>query len=743
MKRCPVRAKSLLMSSLALAALLGTASSAWAIGEDDYLPPEQAFKYTASADESQVTVEWKVTDGYYLYEKRMGLAAATAGVKVGDSVYPKGEIHKDDYFGEQVVFRHTFKVTAPLTGAKAGDTVALKLKWQGCADAGLCYPPSVWDATVKVAAATKSTADKIFDRAKPQVVEGEDEYLDPEVAFVLTAEAQSSNNVQLNWRIADGYYLYKQRIKFEPANAAQPVGALVLPKGLPHSDEYFGEQEIYRQSLDASFSVPPGAKTADVKVTYQGCADAGLCYPPITKVLNVSLEGAPTAVANGSASNGGGYVSEQDSFAAQIAGGSLLIVIAVGYLGGLLMAFTPCVLPMVPILSGIIAGSGDKTTPGRAFLLSLSYVAGIAAIYVLMGVLAAFIGGGVNLQAIFNQWYILVPFALLFVVLAASMFGLFTIEVPSFIQTRLSDASNNQRAGTFIGVAAMGALSALIVSACVAPVLIGALTFVAKTGDALRGAIAMLSIALGMGTPLLLVGASAGALLPRAGAWMETIKNLFGVMFLAVAAWLLGRIVPGRAGMLLWAAPALALAWILWRANAKSAGARGFARLVGTAAGLYGVVLIAGAALGATNPLAPIPQLAGQHKQLEFKRIKTVADLEREVAAASKAGRSVMLDFYADWCVSCKEMEHNTFTEAAVQKALANTTLLQADVTVNDDEDKALLQHFGIFGPPTIAFYGADGAERTNFRVVGFMKAAEFADVVRQAVAPTTTPPTT
>jgi thiol:disulfide interchange protein DsbD len=733
-----VRAKSLLFSPLALAALLCSATSAWAIGEDEYLPPEQAFQYTASADESQVTVEWRVTDGYYLYEKRMGLAAATPGVTVGESTYPKGEIHKDEYFGEQVVFRHTFKVTAPLSGAKAGDTVALKLKWQGCADAGLCYPPSVWDTSVKVTAAAKTSAEKILDRAKPQLVESDDEYLDPDVAFVLTAGAQSANNVQLNWRIADGYYLYKQRIKFEPVNAAQPVGALVLPKGLPHSDEYFGEQEIYRQSLDASFSVPPGAKSADVKVTYQGCADAGLCYPPITKVLNVSLEGAPTvASAAVNSSSGGGYVSEQDSFAAQIAGGSLLIVIAVGYLGGLLMAFTPCVLPMVPILSGIIAGSGDQTTPGRAFLLSLSYVAGIAAIYVLMGVLAAFIGGGVNLQAIFNQWYILVPFALLFVVLAASMFGLFTIEVPSFIQTRLSDASNNQRAGTFLGVAAMGALSALIVSACVAPVLIGALTFIAKTGDAVRGGIAMLSIALGMGTPLLLVGASAGALLPRAGAWMETIKNLFGVMFLAVAAWLLGRLVPGWVNMLLWAIPAFALAWVLWRAKAKTTGARGFSRAVGTAAGVYGVLLIAGAALGATNPLAPIPQLAGQQKQLEFKRIKTVTDLEREVAAASRAGRSVMLDFYADWCVSCKEMEHNTFTVADVQNALVNTTLLQADVTVNDSDDRALLQHFGIFGPPTIAFYGADGTERRNFRVVGFMKAAEFAGVVRQAVAPT------
>jgi thiol:disulfide interchange protein DsbD len=223
---------------------------------------------------------------------------------------------------------------------------------------------------------------------------------------------------------------------------------------------------------------------------------------------------------------------------------------------------------------------------------------------------------------------------------------------------------------------------------------------------------------------------------------METIKNLFGVMFLAVAAWLLGRIVPGWMNMVLWAAPALALAWVLWRARPKSAGARGFSRLVGAVAGLYGVVLIAGAAMGATNPLSPIPQLAGAHRELAFKRIKTLADLEREVAAASKAGRSVLLDFYADWCVSCKEMEHNTFTEAEVQQALSNTTLLQADVTANDDADRELLKHFGIFGPPTIAFYGADGEERRNFRVVGFMKAPEFAAVVKQAIAPAAKPTT-
>jgi thiol:disulfide interchange protein DsbD len=705
-----------------------------AIGDDEYLQPEEAFKYTATADEKTLTVEWRVAPEYYLYKKRMGLAAATPGVSIGEPAYPKGQIHKDEYFGEQEVFRGTFKVSAPLSGAKVGDTVALKLKWQGCADAGLCYPPSEWETSVKVASAVASvaaSADKLFDRASSS---GEDEYLPVDEAFVLTGDALSVNDLQLNWRIADGYYLYKGRMKVVPSGDTKTIGALVLPKGDDHYDEYFGNQEIYRQSVDATFSLPPGdGKTVDIAVTYQGCADAGLCYPPETKTLTISLEDAPATAGPASPSN---YISEQDSFMAKLATGSLLVVIAIGYLGGLLMAFTPCVLPMVPILSGIIAGGGQNMSPARGFLLSLVYVAGIAVVYVSMGMLAAYVGGGVNLQAIFNQPAILIPFALLFVVLAAAMFGAFTIQMPSFIQSRLSDASNNQRAGTFVGVGVMGALSALIVSACVAPVLIGALTFIAKTGDIGRGAVAMLSISLGMGTPLLLVGASAGALLPRAGAWMETIKNLFGVMFVAVAAWLLSRIVPGWANMMLWAAVALALAWVLWRAGFRASPARNTSRALAAGAGVYGVVLLVGAMLGGTNPLSPIPQLAAKVDHLPFKRFKTVEDLEREVAAASAAGKSVMVDFYADWCVSCIEMEHKTFTKPDVQAALADTVLLQADVTSNDDEDKRLYKYFDIVGPPTIAFYGADGKERRNFRVVGFMKAPEFAAVVRQAVAP-------
>jgi thiol:disulfide interchange protein DsbD len=733
--RSPVNARKFVALLVSMLPLAGPSLAA----DEEYLQPEQAFQYTATADESRVTVEWTVAPDYYLYKKRMGLTAATPGVTLGESEYPRGEMHKDEYFGEQEIFRGTFKVSAPLKGVKVGDTVALKLKWQGCADAGLCYPPSEWDATVKVAsasAAAAASANKLFQQDSP-ALGGDDEYLPIDQAFALTSEALSKNTLLLNWRIADGYYLYKERMKVEPTGATTSVGALVLPKGENHYDEYFGNQEVYRRSVDATFSVPPSdAQTVEVKVTYQGCADAGLCYPPETKLITISLEGAPDKVAATAVTGGGEYVSEQDSYADKIKNGNLFLVLLSFFGAGLLLAFTPCVLPMVPILSGIIAGSGENVTTRRSFMLSLSYVLGMAFTYTAAGIAAGAIGQGFNLQATFNQPWIITVFSLLFVVLAASMLGLFTIEMPGFIQTRLSSKSNEQQAGTYLGVGVMGALSALIVSACVAPPLIAALTVISQTGDVVRGGAALFVMSLGMGMPLLLVGASAGKLLPRAGAWMDTVKNLFGVLFLAVAAWMLARIVPDWAVLLLWAVPAFVLAWVLWRATFRSAGARNTSRALAAGAAIYGITLLIGVALGGTNPLAPIPQLSAQVQHLEFKRFKTVADLEREVAAASAAGKPVMVDFYADWCVSCIEMEHKTFTVPEVQAALKDVVLLQADVTANDAEDKKLYTYFGIVGPPTIAFYGADGKERRNFRVVGFMEAAEFAAVVRQAVAP-------
>jgi thiol:disulfide interchange protein DsbD len=386
---------------------------------------------------------------------------------------------------------------------------------------------------------------------------------------------------------------------------------------------------------------------------------------------------------------------------------------------------------MVPILSGIIAGQGSNVTTARAFSLSLTYVLGMAVMNTLAGVAAA--AAGQQIQAMFQQPWIIVLFALLFVALALSMFGLFTLQLPSALQTRLSDVSNQQRAGTFGGVAVMGALSALIVTACVAPPLFAALAVIAQTGDVVRGGSALFAMSLGMGAPLLVIGTSAGRLLPKAGAWMETVKKFFGVLMLAVAAWMLERVVPERWALLLWAVPALAGAWLLWHEIRPRSILGWMGRLAGVALGVYGLLLLAGVALGGRSLLAPIPQWQAEVRSLEFRKIKTVADLDREVAAAAAAGKPVMLDFYADWCVSCKEMERYTFTDAAVQQALANAVLLKADVTANDDDDQALLQRFGIFGPPTIAFWRTDGVEQKNYRVVGFMPAAEFAKVAAEA----------
>jgi thiol:disulfide interchange protein DsbD len=389
---------------------------------------------------------------------------------------------------------------------------------------------------------------------------------------------------------------------------------------------------------------------------------------------------------------------------------------------------------MVPILSGIIVGQGASITTQRAFMLSLTYVLGMALTYTVAGAAFAAFGHGQQAQAIFQQPWIIALFAAVLIALGLSMFGLFTLQMPSSVQTWLSELSSKQSAGTYGGVAVMGALSALIVTTCVAPALVAVLAVIAQTGDVARGAAVLFAMSFGMGTPLLVAGASAGKLLPRAGAWMDIVKRFFGVLMLAVAAWMLTRIVPAGWALVLWAVPALLGAWVLWPAARGRTTAGWLVRAVGVALGLFGVALLIGAALGGTDPFAPIPRFASHHQELPFHSIKSLGDLQREVASAKSAGHPVLLDFYADWCVSCKEMERYTFSDPAVQAALASVVLLRADVTQNDAADQTLLKYFGIIGPPTIAFFASDGTERRNFRVVGYMKAAEFGSVAHQAL---------
>jgi thioredoxin:protein disulfide reductase len=717
----------------ALALALAFAAAPSRAIEDDFLPVEQAFEYAVTAEPGALVVSYNIREGYYLYRKRIAFATETPGVTLGAADYPKGLPHRDDYFGEQEVYRGAaaFRVPYALAGA-APAAIDLKLKLQGCADKGLCYPPQVWTAHVPLAAATAPVA--AAARAAPSGLLGKlvtpsaapaDDFLPVDEAFRYAASADGASSIRLTWTVADGYYLYRGRIKVSAESALAELGAPAFPRGLPHKDDYFGEQEIYRGELVvpvpyARSGPAPGALA--LKVVYQGCADKGLCYPPQTRVVTLAL---PPASAGGD----GAPVSEQDRLARLIRDGNLLFVIASFFGLGLLLAFTPCVLPMVPILSGIIAGDGEKTTPGRGFALSLAYVLGMAVTYTIAG--AVFALAGRQAQAFFQQTWIIVVFALLFVALALAMFGLYELQMPAGLQTRFANASNRIRGGKFISTAIMGALSSLVVTACVAPPLVAALAVIGQAGDVVRGALALFALSFGMGTPLLIVGASAGTLLPKAGPWMETVKAIFGVVFLGVAAWMLDRVLPARIEMLVWGTVAFVAVWVV-----LSVGLRGGRRTMPRWAaagivGLYGALIVIGAALGGTNPLRPLDGtgLRGSRAPVEglpWQAVRTVADLDRELAAATAAGRRTMLDFSADWCVSCKEMENQTFSDATVRAALVNYVLLRADVTANSDEDQALLKRFRIIGPPTTAFFAPDGRERTNYRLVGFVAAESF-----------------
>jgi thiol:disulfide interchange protein DsbD len=523
-------------------------------------------------------------------------------------------------------------------------------------------------------------------------------------------------------------------------------------------DGSIGDVAIYHGVVDADVSLLRSAAeptAVNLVAKYQGCAERGICYPPqVTKVrldlpAAVALTALPATAAKrqsesltpapGAQSPAAAPVSEQDQIAQVIAGGNLWLILPAFFGFGLLLAFTPCVFPMVPILSGIIAGQGANITTRKAFVLSLVYVLAMALTYTIAGVLAGVFGA--NLQAAFQDPWILSLFALVFVALALSMFGFYELQLPSSLQSRLAELSNRQEGGTLAGVAIMGFLSALIVGPCVAPPLFGALIYISQTGDAVLGGVALFALSLGMGAPLIAIGTSAGKLLPRAGAWMDTVKAVFGVLLLAVGILLLERILPAAVSMLLWGLLMICSAVYMGALSQLPAGSGGWPKLwkgLGLFLLIYGALMLVGAAAGGKDTIQPLRGLAAggaggaAQEHAAFKRIKTVADLDRELAAASALGQPVMLDFYADWCVACKELERYTFSDPAVIAEMERFVLLQADVTDNDAEDQALMQgRFGIPGPPAILFFDTQGQEQRGYRVVGFKPADEFAAHLR------------
>ena len=568
-----------------------------------------------------------------------------------------------------------------------------------------------------------------------------DEILPVDQAFQFDTDPPSATGVVLHWRVTEGYYLYRDKIKVElPDAPGVIIGALDLPKGEVKQDEFFGRMEIYKHDFQVRVPLSGHAPTSGpvtLKVAYQGCASAGICYPPVIKQVMLDLAGLGGAspVAAVAAPAVSAPVPEQDRIAQTLASGRSWITLLSFFGFGLLLAFTPCVFPMVPILSGLIVGHGKDITTARAFLLSLAYVLAMALTYTIAGVFAALFGA--NLQAAFQNPWVLGSFSALFVLLAMSLFGFYDLQVPASLQGKLTDISNRQQGGTLLGAAIMGLLSALIVGPCVAAPLAAALIYIGKTGDAVLGGSALFMLSLGMGAPLLLLGTSAGKLLPRAGAWMNTVKAVFGVLLLAVAIWMLERILPGAIALVLWAALLIVSGvymGALERLQPDASGWRKFWKGIGLVIVLYGALLLVGAGSGGSDVLRPLEgmRLAGASstvmpaKTLNFTRIKSVSDLKEALAAASASGKAVMLDFYADWCVSCKEMEKYTFADPAVQQMLNERVLLQADVTANDAQDHALLQHFGLIGPPSILFFSPQGRECDTRRVMGYLKPEQF-----------------
>lgn len=560
-------------------------------------------------------------------------------------------------------------------------------------------------------------------------------------AFKLSATVKDQNTVQLNWKMAPGYYLYKDRFSYKithPSKAS--LGEILLPEGIQKQDEILGEYSIFLNNLTVDVPVE-SAKGQEItlKVCYQGCSKQGFCYPPETKKLTLDLSqinSQPTQVVSVNGSKTPGRISEQDRVASLLANGSLWIALISFFGFGLLLAFTPCVLPMIPILSGIILGHEGISTR-KAFWLSLIYVLAMSFTYALAGVLAGF--AGQSIQAALQLPWVIATFSLLFVLLALPLFNLYELRLPNSWQLKLSNLSNRQQSGKYFGVAIMGVLSTLIVSPCVTAPLVGALAYIGNTGDSVLGGAALFVMGLGMGVPLLIIGTSGGRLLPKAGPWMDNVKAFFGVLLLAVAIWMLSRIIPGQYTMLLWSALLIisAVYMGILTPNNQTGWAK-FYKGVGLLLAVYGILLMIGAAMGNDDPTQPLNRtsinvavasnqnaVTPEHK---VTVIKSNDDFDEELTAASKRGQIMVLDFYADWCIACKDMQRHTFTDPQVRSLLADLHFVQANVTNNDVIDQALQERLGVVAPPTIIFFDSEGNEIASHRIVGEMGAQAFID---------------
>jgi len=774
----------------------------------ELMPPEQAFALSARMLNAEtVELQYQIQPGYYLYASSLEYQSESETLQLGEADIPPGVLKQDEFFGEVETHRFHLAVQLPVSGND--EHIQLKTTSQGCADIGVCYPPlyqtlelsrssDQWVEaalyrypTVKMAelqdaqalpalslndtlaqnlglepaesnTAFASPAEGGSDAFAALQAFGDDfglesesnEIPDPLDAFVFQVKPHG-DGMAVNITLMPNTYLYRGKFSFKLNGEGFQLGAVELPKGKQKHDEFFGDIEVYYQQIDFALPVQGSGAGYVIELGYQGCVEDRICYPPMQKFLQFNaadgtlaiLDEAPTAASATSASpavTAKGELSEQDRFASIIANESWLIIIGSFFLAGVLLTFTPCVFPMIPILSGIIAGQGDNITTRKAFSLSLVYVLAMALTYAVAGAIVGRFGAEFNIQIWFQDPVILSIFALIFVGLALSMFGFYELQMPSFIQSRLTEISNRQKGGNLVGVAIMGLLSALIVGPCITAPLVGALVFISQTEDMVLGGMALFALGLGMGAPLLLIGTSAGKFLPRAGGWMDAVKAVFGVLLLGVAIWLLERFMPTAIIMLMISALLLFSAVYLGALEPLPEGVTGWRKFwkgLGVLLLLGGVAYFIGAAGDSKDLIQPLKferktvavagaggsAAAQESGHVVFEQVKGEAGLQQALAEARAAGQPVMFDFYADWCVSCKEMEKYAFTHPDVLAALKGVRTLQTDVTANDQQDKDLMNAVGIFGPPAILFYDANGVEIKDRRIVGEMSGADFA----------------
>ena len=747
--------------------------------DDELLRVEKAFILEAPIVENgTIKATWKIADGYYLYGDKFIFSSDVPGIELGDPTKPAGKIKADPYFGDVEIHRDSITLSIPVDNTTSLKEFTLNTGFQGCADIGVCYPPTKKSVTLALPSVaqdmlgglaaseqTQSSSSSINVLSNLRISLGidEPELLLADDAFAFVAGI-NENEIVAQWRVADDYYLYKDKIKLELRNTSAKLEAPDLPEGVIEDDPILGETESYRGDLIVGFPIKNGANLpadAVLYAEYQGCADIGVCYPPIKKTFKLSsltsvnpatvkttttttkTKATPEPITSSAANNTATATPNntsaipQNGFDKIISEGNLLTITLAALGFGLLLAFTACMYPMIPILSSIIVGHGEKMNVAKGFTLSLVYVLSLAITFGIIGALTALFFKGVGLQAYFQSPWLLIPFVLLFIALSLSMFGFFDIQLPSSLQSKLNAISHRQKGGKFLGVAIMGSLSALIIGPCGGPVLVAVMGYAAATGNMINGFVAMFALGLGMGLPLLLLGIGGGSLLPKAGGWMTAVKATGGVILLAIALVFLERmpgIFPTSLVMLLWAALFIISGIFIGAFDAINRERSNWFRLwkgLGLFMVFYGMLVMVGGMTGGSKATDPLhnSRLFSSSTAVqihEYIKVKTVDDLNREIKRATSQGKTVMLDFYADWCVYCKYFDQYVFPDPRVQQSLNNTVLLKADVTKTDEEDNALMKYVGVVLPPAIIFYDKNGNEMRQLRVIGEMKAEQF-----------------